>query len=164
MLAGIGYFHALGRIYPCKAQDAHDLYKHSRKRSAPAFPFGLCVRHVGFVQPPGRVFHVVQMRAIDREANYRPFEGKARVFLIDEADKFNDSSANALLKILEEPPRTSHIILITSRPAMRTISVIDTPWNWENEFSLFSQIDGGGRNSQVYIPAPGFNARTAMLW
>jgi DNA polymerase-3 subunit delta' len=73
---------------------------------------------VGFVQPPGRVFHVVQMRAIDREANYRPFEGKARVFLIDEADKFNDSSANALLKILEEPPRTSHIILITSRPAM----------------------------------------------
>src|SRR6266699_1277003 len=36
----------------------------------------------------------------------------------DDADKLNDSSANALLKILEEPPRTSYIILITSRPAM----------------------------------------------
>ena len=73
---------------------------------------------VGFVQPPGRVFHVIQMREVEREANYRPFEGKARVFLIDGADKFNDSSANALLKILEEPPRTSYLILITSRPAM----------------------------------------------
>jgi DNA polymerase-3 subunit delta' len=73
---------------------------------------------VGFVQPPGRVFHVIQMREIEREANYRPFEGKARVFLIDDADRFNDASANALLKILEEPPRTSHLILITSRPAV----------------------------------------------
>ena len=73
---------------------------------------------VGLVQPPGRVFHVAQMREIEREANYRPFEGVARVFLVDDADQFNDSSANALLKVLEEPPRTSHIILITSRPAV----------------------------------------------
>src|SRR6185312_5408667 len=59
-----------------------------------------------------------QMRAIEREANYRPYEGKARVFLIDDADKLNDSSANALLKTLEEPPATSHLILITARPGM----------------------------------------------
>jgi DNA polymerase-3 subunit delta' len=58
------------------------------------------------------------MRQIEKEANFRPFEGKARVFLIDEADKLNDASANALLKVLEEPPRTSHLILITARPAM----------------------------------------------
>jgi len=73
---------------------------------------------VGLVQPPGRVFHVIQMRAIEREVNYHPFEGNARVFVIDDADKFNDQSANALLKTLEEPSRTSHLILITSRPAM----------------------------------------------
>ena len=73
---------------------------------------------VGIVVAPKRVLYVDQMRDVEREANYRPFEGKARVFLIDEADKLNDSSANALLKVLEEPPPTSHIILITSRPAM----------------------------------------------
>jgi DNA polymerase-3 subunit delta' len=73
---------------------------------------------VGLVVAPKRVLKVEQMRAIEREANYRPFEGKARVFLIDDAEKLNDSSANALLKILEEPPPTSHIILITSRPAI----------------------------------------------
>ncbi len=72
---------------------------------------------VGLVVAPKRVLQVEQMRAIEREANYRPFEGKARVFIVEDADKLNDSSANALLKVLEEPPPTSHIILLTSRPA-----------------------------------------------
>jgi DNA polymerase-3 subunit delta' len=73
---------------------------------------------VGLVVAPKRVLRVEQMRQIEREANFRPFEGKARVFLIDEADKLNDASANALLKVLEEPPQTSYLILITARPAM----------------------------------------------
>jgi DNA polymerase-3 subunit delta' len=75
-------------------------------------------RDVGMVVAPKRVLRVEQMRAIEREANYRPVEGKARVFIVDEADKLNDSSANALLKVLEEPPSSSHLILITARPAM----------------------------------------------
>ncbi|HEY6804472.1 MAG TPA: DNA polymerase III subunit delta' [Pyrinomonadaceae bacterium] len=75
-------------------------------------------RDVGMVVAPKRVLRVEQMRAIEREANFRPVEGNARVFIIDEADKLNDSSANALLKVLEEPPSTSHLILITARPAM----------------------------------------------
>lgn len=73
---------------------------------------------VGVVEPPTRVFHVAQMRTIEREANFRPYEGNARVFIIDDADKLNDQSANALLKTLEEPPRTANIVLITSRPAV----------------------------------------------
>src|ERR1044072_6874652 len=73
---------------------------------------------VGLVVAPKRLLLVDQMRLIEREANFRPYEGKARFFLIEDADKLNDPSANALLKILEEPPPTSHIILLTSRPAM----------------------------------------------
>ena len=73
---------------------------------------------VGLVIAPKRVLRVDQMRQIEKEANFRPFEGKARVFLVDEADKLNDASANALLKVLEEPPRTAHLVLITARPAM----------------------------------------------
>ncbi len=73
---------------------------------------------VGMVVAPKRLLMVDQMRYIEREANYRPFEGKARVFLIEDADKLNDPSANALLKVLEEPPETAQIILLTSRPAM----------------------------------------------
>jgi DNA polymerase III subunit delta' len=73
---------------------------------------------VGMVVAPKRVLLVDQMRQIEREANFRPYEGAARVFLIDDADKLNDPSANALLKVLEEPPHTSHLVLLTSRPAM----------------------------------------------
>lgn len=73
---------------------------------------------VGMVVAPKRLLLVDQMRQIEREANFRPFEGKSRVFLIDDADKMNEPAANALLKVLEEPPPTSHLILITSQPAM----------------------------------------------
>lgn len=73
---------------------------------------------VGMVVAPKRVLLVGQIRQIETEANFRPFEGRARVFLIDEAENLNEQSANALLKVLEETPSTSHIILITSRPAV----------------------------------------------
>ena len=55
-------------------------------------------------------------REIAEEVRYRPFEGKRRFFLIDDADRMNEQAANALLKTFEEPPQTSTIILITSRP------------------------------------------------
>jgi DNA polymerase-3 subunit delta' len=72
---------------------------------------------VGIVRLEKGVITVDQAREIDRETNYRPLEGKARVFIIDEAEKMNDAAANALLKTLEEPARTSHIILLSARPA-----------------------------------------------
>jgi DNA polymerase-3 subunit delta' len=72
---------------------------------------------IGIVRPAGRFIKVDQMREVEREANFRPFEGAARIFLIEEADLLHESAANALLKTLEEPPATSHLILITSRPA-----------------------------------------------
>ncbi len=72
---------------------------------------------VGLAIPYGRSILVDLVRDIEREANFRPFEGAARLFLIEDADKLNDSSSNALLKTLEEPPPTSHLILITARPA-----------------------------------------------
>jgi len=58
---------------------------------------------------------VESIRALEREANFRPYEGKARFFIVDDADKMNVQAANALLKTLEEPPPTTYIFLITSR-------------------------------------------------
>ncbi|HEX8651320.1 MAG TPA: DNA polymerase III subunit delta' [Pyrinomonadaceae bacterium] len=72
---------------------------------------------VGIVRPYGRFLLVAQMRDIEHEANFRPYEGAARVFIIEDADRLNEASSNALLKTLEEPPSTSYLILTTSRPA-----------------------------------------------
>jgi DNA polymerase-3 subunit delta' len=53
--------------------------------------------------------------AIDRAA-YRPFEGRRRVVIVDDADEMQAEAQNALLKTLEEPPATSMFVLVTSRP------------------------------------------------
>lgn len=71
---------------------------------------------VCLVAPFKRNIRVGSIRAVESEANFRPFEGKARFFIVDDADLMNDAASNALLKTLEEPVPTSHIILITSRP------------------------------------------------
>jgi DNA polymerase-3 subunit delta' len=60
--------------------------------------------------------------AIDRAA-YRPFEGRRRVVIVDEADALQSEAQNALLKTLEEPPAASVFILITARPDMLLATV-----------------------------------------
>ncbi|MDT7781498.1 MAG: polymerase subunit delta [Acidobacteriota bacterium] len=74
-------------------------------------------RDVGLVRPYNRNILVDAIRDLERESNFRPVEGAARVFLVEHAENLNDASSNALLKTLEETPPTSHLILNTSRPA-----------------------------------------------
>ena len=71
---------------------------------------------VGLVRAHRRVIAVDAIRDLEKEVHYQPFESAARVFIIDDADKMNDSASNALLKTLEEPAHASHIVLVTSRP------------------------------------------------
>jgi DNA polymerase III subunit delta' len=71
---------------------------------------------VATVVPYGRNVLVDAIRDLEKEANFRPYEARSRVFIIDDAHKMNDSASNALLKTLEEPPATSHIFLVTSKP------------------------------------------------
>ena len=71
----------------------------------------------GLILPYKRNLLVAATRDLEREANLRPFEGAARVFIIEDAEKLNETAANSLLKTLEEPPATTHIVLLTSRPS-----------------------------------------------
>lgn len=71
---------------------------------------------VAMARPHKQIIRVGPMRELEREANFRPFEGAARVFIIEDADYMNDQAANALLKTLEEPNSTTHLILTTSNP------------------------------------------------
>jgi len=59
---------------------------------------------------------IEDIRNILREASFRPYAGAMKVFIIDNAHKLNTESANSLLKILEEPPKSTLIILITHKP------------------------------------------------
>lgn len=57
---------------------------------------------------------IAQIREAIRMLDFRPLEGTSKVFIIDPANLLNASSANALLKGLEEPPDNSYFILITN--------------------------------------------------
>jgi DNA polymerase-3 subunit delta' len=57
-----------------------------------------------------------QARDVAAEMLGLPFEARARFFVIDEAEALTEQAMNALLKSLEEPPATSHVVLVTSAP------------------------------------------------
>jgi DNA polymerase-3 subunit delta' len=56
------------------------------------------------------------VRVVIDSAGYRPFEGRMRVVIVDQADALVAPAQNALLKTLEEPPTASMFILVTARP------------------------------------------------
>jgi DNA polymerase-3 subunit delta' len=64
-----------------------------------------------------------QVRDIIDRAAYRPFEGRRRAVIVDEADALVPAAQNALLKTLEEPPSSSVFMLVTSRPDMLLATV-----------------------------------------
>ncbi len=57
-----------------------------------------------------------RMRAgLCHEISLRPFAGRRKVAIIDDADTLGQEGANSLLKTLEEPPLDSVLILISTR-------------------------------------------------
>jgi len=46
----------------------------------------------------------------------RPAVGRRRVLVLEEAERLADDQGSRLLKMLEEPPPLSHVILVTERP------------------------------------------------
>ncbi len=57
---------------------------------------------------------IEEIREVTKFLRLTPSESNYRVVIIDGADNMNISASNALLKILEEPPKNSVIFLITS--------------------------------------------------
>lgn len=61
---------------------------------------------------------VSAVRQLGESLSYKPFEGKWKIVIVDNADRLNQSAANALLQTLEEPTPQSILILVSSRPDM----------------------------------------------
>ncbi len=68
------------------------------------------------IVPDGQFIKIDQTREMASEAQFRPYEGRRRVFILDEAERLKEQAANSILKTLEEPPETSLIILLTAKP------------------------------------------------
>ncbi len=145
----------------------------------------------GVYEPPGgdEAIFVATVRAIVHTASLSPAMGRRKVFIIGDADRMvaqegSDQAANAFLKLLEEPPSDTTVILTSSEPGAllptirsRVVSVrvaplsVDEMRTFAAEPAVANQLDlgsgrrgggggGGGRESldelvQLAAGAPG---------
>jgi len=85
---------------------------------------------VHLVVPEGQQILVDQIRGssnergIIPEASRSPLEGRTKVFILEDAAQLNLSAANALLKVLEEPPADVVFLLVTADPDMLPETVV----------------------------------------
>jgi DNA polymerase-3 subunit delta' len=104
-------------------------------------------------------------RLVLSRVGFSPHEGHALVFIVRDAEELTPQAANALLKTLEEPPKSTHFVLITSRPSRlldtirsRTLSVRFGPLP---EQVLESILEGQGKSKDHARDAEG-SAETAL--
>jgi DNA polymerase-3 subunit delta' len=77
---------------------------------------------VHLIVPEGQQLVLAQIRGgpgergVITDAFRSPVEGKRKVFVFEDAERMNAAAANALLKVLEEPPADVVFILMTDRP------------------------------------------------
>jgi DNA polymerase-3 subunit delta' len=74
------------------------------------------------INPQGLQIKKEEMLNLQDEFKSKPIEGKKKVYIINNAEKLNSSSANTILKFLEEPEEDIIAILVTSN----RYQIIDT--------------------------------------
>ncbi len=64
----------------------------------------------------GDSIKIDEIRKGQKFLQYKPYEGKRRVWIIADSEKINLQAQNCLLKTLEEPPPNTLLILVSSKP------------------------------------------------
>ena len=65
--------------------------------------------------PPQLLIKLGQVRTLIQSSHYLPSEAPKKIFILT-ASSFMKEAANSLLKVLEEPPSTVHLILLAENP------------------------------------------------
>ena len=71
----------------------------------------------------GKQIKIAQIRELINYVTLKSFSGKLKIVIIEPADAMNRSTANALLKTLEEPPSQSMLFLLSHRPSSLPITI-----------------------------------------
>jgi DNA polymerase-3 subunit delta' len=71
------------------------------------------------------------IKELQHLANLPPYEGKYKVFIIDDAEYLSTEAANCLLKILEEPPPNVIWLLLTSEEERLLPTIVSRCYRFE---------------------------------
>ena len=72
----------------------------------------------------GAFIKLHQIHTLRERCRFRPFEGRHRVIVIEDARNLRDEAANALLKLLEEPPAHNIFLLTVLEPQMLLPTIV----------------------------------------
>ena len=76
------------------------------------------------LEPEKQTIKVDQVRQMQRDLAYRPYEGKRRVCILAGADRMAPNMSNILLKTLEEPPIHTVIVLLANNPRLLLPTIV----------------------------------------
>lgn len=62
------------------------------------------------------IIGVEQIRVIIDDAKFKPLDSKYKIYILDECHMLSNGAWNAMLKLLEEPPKTTIFIMATTDP------------------------------------------------
>lgn len=120
-----------GECAPCRkaeemlAATREDLARRRQIKDSARRVESLVYFDLQLIEPLTRFILIEQIRQLRNVAYTRPFEFKQRVFVIDEAQALHWQAVDLLLKILEEPPETTTLVLVCPnayelRPTIRS--------------------------------------------
>ncbi|MCG6946003.1 MAG: DNA polymerase III subunit delta' [Deltaproteobacteria bacterium] len=98
----------LAKVVNCENGAAGDCCNHCvscRKAASDNHP------DINIIERDGPFIKIEQIRALKQRLRFKPLEGRYRVTIINNAQNMKIEAANALLKVLEEPPAENLIIL-----------------------------------------------------
>jgi DNA polymerase-3 subunit delta' len=103
---------------PTSLEIGHDtpVYRRSAQLAEPR----LCLIRRAYDAKKGRhtaQISVEEVRKLGAFFHMSAADGGRRVVIVDSADEMNVSSANALLKMLEEPPKNAVLLLVSHQPS-----------------------------------------------
>ena len=101
-------------------------------------------------------FKIETVRQIRQTAFISPNQSDSKIFILNEADLMNTAAQNALLKILEEPPKYAYFILLAKRKSafLETILSRSTvyslmPVSEEEAFEAVSNLISGPTEEEI---------------
>lgn len=103
---------------PTSLEVGHDtpVYRRSAQLAEPR----LCLIRRGYDAKKGKhsaMISVDEVRKLNAFFHMSAADGGRRVVIVDAADELNVSAANALLKMLEEPPKHAVLLLVSHQPS-----------------------------------------------
>lgn len=115
---------------------------------------------IHIVEPAGRYIRIDRIRDLLTSLDMRPYEARRRFVIIAGADHMNAESANSFLKILEEPPEKTFIILTAGQKSDLLPTIVSRCQHFH-----FNSIPGACIEKLLIDKnlASGDNARTISL-